>query len=662
MIGWFPTPYPDELFYSLCARYSAVCKFPRKLDLSRELFLKNRFIINVEFPTSLKNFVSNLPGKSDITFERIITEHTILPFYAPFLPVDSVYKIKQIMIDHKGRSCRSMAGISNSKVSSLISLRFCPDCLLMDRQLFGETYWHRIHQLTGIDVCTKHLVFLESSEALLAFYKNKTQPMNAEQHIQIKESRPLDLTNPIHQCLLNIAKDAEWLLKNTNICRGYANLRNNYLDILNERKLLSKTGKTYLKRLYNVFREKYPIGFLQILQNDFDETKDCNWLARIIPRLQVNDIHNPLRHLLLIRALGHSPQTFFDRIVNELHFPKNVLTDSYFLPAPYPCLNPTCVHYLKSCINNYLVKRSKNFNNFSLHVICDCGFYYIRYGPDNIHHDKFRKDFIKCYGELWLQTLTELWIDPKNSVHQICKFLDASRGTVISKAHALGLKSPRLRQCNGRPLISEKKQVNKKKPKKIENFNWKNFKLKRLENRKAWLKVLNENPLEGKTRIMKIIPNIATWLIQNDIEWLRANQPIKLEVASYVKKVNWVERDKNLSYRIGEAVERIKLKSGFPVKITTNLIIRELEEVDWLFRIKSRMPLTTSELKLLSESCLEFQMRKVQYVLNQIKSENKPTTFCEVATRAKAYKYNKVPIIRKAIINGVNEINNNLRS
>ena len=35
-------------------------------------------------------------------------------------------------------------------------LRYCPACVKEDRVKYAETYWHRIHQMIGIDICPIH--------------------------------------------------------------------------------------------------------------------------------------------------------------------------------------------------------------------------------------------------------------------------------------------------------------------------------------------------------------------------------------------------------------------------------------------------------------------------------------------------------------------------
>lgn len=42
-------------------------------------------------------------------------------------------------------------------------LRYCPACANEDRVQYGETYWHREHQIIHLEVCPKHRCFLKKS-------------------------------------------------------------------------------------------------------------------------------------------------------------------------------------------------------------------------------------------------------------------------------------------------------------------------------------------------------------------------------------------------------------------------------------------------------------------------------------------------------------------
>ena len=62
-------------------------------------------------------------------------------------------------------------------------LRYCPLCVEKDRQLYGESYWHRSHQLTGVSVCSKHGIKLWNSSVIIS---GKASPnlVTAEQEIK----------------------------------------------------------------------------------------------------------------------------------------------------------------------------------------------------------------------------------------------------------------------------------------------------------------------------------------------------------------------------------------------------------------------------------------------------------------------------------------------
>ena len=45
-------------------------------------------------------------------------------------------------------------------------LRFCPMCVKEDREVYGETYWHRKHQIRNMSICTKHKCRLKESSVL----------------------------------------------------------------------------------------------------------------------------------------------------------------------------------------------------------------------------------------------------------------------------------------------------------------------------------------------------------------------------------------------------------------------------------------------------------------------------------------------------------------
>jgi hypothetical protein len=71
--------------------------------------------------------------------------------------------IRGNMLGNGGSSTWARAGLASNRVGAPKFLRFCPACLCDDSASSKELYWRRLHQMTGIEVCSIHRVFLEES-------------------------------------------------------------------------------------------------------------------------------------------------------------------------------------------------------------------------------------------------------------------------------------------------------------------------------------------------------------------------------------------------------------------------------------------------------------------------------------------------------------------
>ncbi len=165
MIEYFLDPHPDEILYSVWARLSDVLHYQNEKDILRDLFGSN-FTPMVDLPCHLGFFFHSLPSGHSYTLDALINKHTLYPLYAPFLPGDRLRRLQKQMISGNGLSLLRLIGqlgnASNSTTSPLW-LRYCPTCVAEDRARYGECYWHRLHQVLGVEVCLKHNTLLEDS-------------------------------------------------------------------------------------------------------------------------------------------------------------------------------------------------------------------------------------------------------------------------------------------------------------------------------------------------------------------------------------------------------------------------------------------------------------------------------------------------------------------
>lgn len=311
MLGWFPTPYPDEPLYSICARYQEQTDYPSVGAATEDLFGRSYISPIVDLPCYLERLVSALPTGHRITVDRLIDNRTLLPFYSSFLPEDLVVSIRKEMQYGDGRIVHKLAGINGSSIRWPDWLRFCPTCVKEDRERFDCTYWHRIHQLHGIEVCPDHAVFLENSLARARNLFSRCGYISAEHIVKGSLARPIDLSKTAHGVQLSIARDAQWLLLQPYVPSDLSGLRTRYLALLSQRGLAFMTGIVLVKRLLPTLKAHFSSNVLRTFQCDFDEKSIWSWPAELIKDTHRDKVNHPLRHLLMMQFLGHTVKSFF---------------------------------------------------------------------------------------------------------------------------------------------------------------------------------------------------------------------------------------------------------------------------------------------------------------------------------------------------------------
>jgi len=153
MISYFPAIYPDELVYSWLCRYYVHSGFFSSKSAMQELYCKRS-----DNPS--KEFIGNLnPGTMEqiakiYPLDKLVLEHTMYPQYARFIPLEqkntALYRLGHDNCDAHHLFCVLPRSVGEQY------LRFCPLCAEDDRKTYGETYWHRKHQIRNMSICTKH--------------------------------------------------------------------------------------------------------------------------------------------------------------------------------------------------------------------------------------------------------------------------------------------------------------------------------------------------------------------------------------------------------------------------------------------------------------------------------------------------------------------------
>jgi hypothetical protein len=432
MAGFFPDPYSDELLYSVCARYSNQAQYPDKKSVVQELFGISTAIAVIDLPAHLGNLIAALPLGHHYTVDRLIDSHTLLPFYSLFHPLERVQPLREDMRGSGKVSVPGCLGMMANTIPTSAWLRFCPLCVEDDQRQFGEVYWHRIHQVPGVEVCPVHAVFLENSNAQGLHRKTRHEYISAQQAIYTTSPHALTLSNSSHAGLLNIARDADWLLNQQAVAPGLESFRSRYLPLLADRDLATYSGRVYTSRLLDAFQFYYSAELLSLLHCEIDRQSQHNWLFRLVR--SPKSAQHPLHHLLLIQFLGHTAESFFQLPAEYQPFGR----------GSWPCLNPVCDQFRRRRIKNYRLSYSQEngrpIGTFSCHC---CGFVYSRIGPDQSMEDWYRYSRVESYGGVWESALKDWWTDKGVSLREIARRLEVDPQTVKSHATRLELSFPR---------------------------------------------------------------------------------------------------------------------------------------------------------------------------------------------------------------------------
>jgi len=635
MLGFFPRCYPDELLYSVFARYGDRVKYPTKKAILQELFGTTNATATITFPSRLDSIVSRLPPNSLLTADRLITQHTLLPFFSPFLPSKRIEQLRNAMRRAGGPTADMRSGVMASRIPIPSHLRFCPICKREDEALFGESYWHRLHQLPGVEVCLSHQVFLNSSSVATRVGRQSLLLVSAEQATLGTHIRRVCLPNKEHQTLLMLAQDAAWLLKQPNISVELDALYNRYLRLLKDRGLATYTGSIHVKKLLNEFSAYYSPALLKLLRCELrgGDVEKTNWLLRLVR--PPKHAQHPLYHLLLIQFLGCTAEGFFQ--------PPEAL--SSFGEGPWQCLNPAADHYkqpvIMECRLGKRLRYGKPIGRFS----CRCGFAYARTGPDSSPEDKFHVGRIISFGQVWEDKLKHLWQDSSMSISEIGRRLGVDPLTVRRHAARLKLslsRSDKRLKPLPRATLLEGKAV---------SAAWEN---KRHRCRSKWLSAMKQRREITLKVLRGKLPREYAWLQQHDSEWLKRHKPRPQRRALSTTSVDWKRRDADYAAAVRAAASRLKTASGRPVQVTRTAIGRALGAITLLRQKLDKMPLTAQVLSSVVETREQYAVRRVRWTADLFYQEDVLPREWQLMLRANVYSLREVSAVECVVEDALN--------
>ena len=298
-MNFFPTPYPDEILYSTLARYCMRSGNIKEIHNFEDLFGTRNCIAVMELSTQLDALIENMPVGTKYTAEYFIYKHTLFPFLAAFIPKERAEKIIGTMRNGEGAVSYMRIGLISNSINLNKYFRFCPECFKEDIERFGEPYWHRSHQVTGVFVCLKHKIPLcDSTELIRAGNRQRFISASCKNCIVEKE---ISYSNYLMKKMLWMAGDVEILLNNQFGFKKTEWFRNQFRVKLIEKGYARMNNYIHQKKLKQDFVDFYGHEYLALVQSPVS-VNSGGWLPDMVRN---NDRTTySIRYLLLARFLG----------------------------------------------------------------------------------------------------------------------------------------------------------------------------------------------------------------------------------------------------------------------------------------------------------------------------------------------------------------------
>lgn len=580
---FFPFLYDDELLYSVIARYHQYSGNDNPKTTMDELFGSNNVCASTIFPTHLSTLVQRFSDSDTYTSNYLITNHTFLPYYSPFIPEERYQELSRMMKEGNGTTLYMKLGKTASTIKSPKTLRYCLECIMNDTAKNGEAYWHRTHQVEGVKLCPIHQTWLIESEIPYAERKNKHEFISLELIISNaameinKKTIDLELEH-----LKFITEQTHYLLNSSIKPLGIKNLNKFYINRLRQKGLATVSGRIRWLDLIPMFNQYYGEKLLSDLNCFIDTRKEDTWLHKLLRKPRVSC--HPLRHILFLGFLEETVSSMVSQFKKMSYKP--------FGSGPWLCLNKVAEHYQKPVITSCVITRDYKTGLPVGTFSCSCGFVYSRKGPDETSEDRFKIGRIKVFGLVWERKLSD-----------VAK-LDIS---LRKKAELLGVDPMTVKR---KLILNDRNNV--------ESINDK----KREEYREQWIGLLQNHSEKSITEIRILNPKIYSWLYRNDKEWLRSNYPEtkKPIVDTFKKRVDWDQRDQETARKVELIAKEILLETNKLIRVTKNEIGRRLDMLSFLSKNLDKLPNTKEVLNESLESVEQFQIRRIKYIVGSLRN------------------------------------------
>ena len=151
-----PTPYPDETWYSIVARYHRKSGNIKSTITKRDLFGEpaHAGINPLAMDYTIISYIK-IHGATLGTPEECFSKYTLAPYQMRYYSEKRKEEVLKRILS-KDETEKTSVFTSHMHSRKQTKLRYCPLCMKEDIEKYGESYWHRAHQIWIVNKCHKH--------------------------------------------------------------------------------------------------------------------------------------------------------------------------------------------------------------------------------------------------------------------------------------------------------------------------------------------------------------------------------------------------------------------------------------------------------------------------------------------------------------------------
>lgn len=317
MLSYFPAPYPDELLYSLLARYHQWSANSLARETIGELFDDKRVRASVILPMKL-GILADKTAPFGLDFDALLLDRSMFPYYTVFNSQENTERVYQWAKNNESGSIQpALSAFGN--IQSPDSLRFCTECYYEEQKRYGQAYWHRLHQTPGVLVCERHLCRLLDSNIRYQVRFSKEYYVTPELEQVFPAVIPPALSPESHQSAVLLAHDIRWLYQNYTYIRNvFESYNYTFCDVfvylLREMEFATENGALRRERFLKAFGEFYSDEFLSLVGLSY-QNDATPWMMRMC-RTSKTATH-PAKYALMARFTCGSLKSFIERAADS---------------------------------------------------------------------------------------------------------------------------------------------------------------------------------------------------------------------------------------------------------------------------------------------------------------------------------------------------------